>query len=151
MTRQLALSLVLLLAPGVTAVSAQEPFKLTVQTSQEHGSFIADAQGRALYMFEADTRGEGQNKAVSTCFDACAEAWPPLIVGNEPAGGEEVQADLIDSVARRDGDMQATYGGWPLYYYVRDQGPGMTTGHDIEDFGAEWYLVTPEGEKLDEH
>lgn len=42
--------------------------------------------------------------------------------------------------------MQVSYGGWPLYNYVKDQGPGQTTGQDIEGFGGEWYLVSPSGE-----
>ena len=29
-------------------------------------------------------------------------------------------------------------------------GPGETKGHDIEEFGAEWYLLTPEGEKAED-
>jgi hypothetical protein len=27
--------------------------------------------------------------------------------------------------------------------------PGDTKGDDIEEFGAEWYLVTPQGEKAE--
>ena len=33
--------------------------------------------------------------------------------------------------------------------YLPTMEAGDVTGHDIEDFGAEWYLVTPEGEKAD--
>ncbi len=39
-------------------VLAQEAV-LTVQKSDKHGDYIADANGRALYMFEADTQGKG--------------------------------------------------------------------------------------------
>jgi predicted lipoprotein with Yx(FWY)xxD motif len=46
--------------------------------------------------------------------------------------------------------MQVTYGGWPLYYFVQDQGPGEATGQDKHGFGGEWYLVTPAGEKAQE-
>jgi hypothetical protein len=31
---------------------------------------------------------------------------------------------------------------------VKDVGPEDVTGHDIEDFGAEWYLVSPAGEPV---
>jgi len=56
-----------------------------------------------------------------------------------------VRAQLLGTVQRRDGAMQVTYNGWPLYYYARDQNPGDTNGQDVEGFGGEWYLVTPEG------
>lgn len=130
---------------SVAAVAQDAATTLTVRESPEHGSYIADGEGMSLYMFEADTQGQGETAAETTCYDDCAEAWPPLI-GEEPQAGEGAQADLIDSIERRDGQMQVTYNGWPLYYFVRDQNPGDTTGHDVEGFGAEWYLVAPDGE-----
>ena len=50
--------------------------------------------------------------------------------------------------------MQATYNGWPLYYFAEDFVAGDINGHDFEEFGGEWYLVTPDGGALgepDEH
>ncbi|HEX2257308.1 MAG TPA: hypothetical protein VHG92_11525 [Afifellaceae bacterium] len=122
--------------------------RLTVAESAEHGEYVADGEGWALYMFEADTRGEGETEAQSTCYESCAEAWPPLVVDEAPEAGDQLQADLIGTIERRDGALQVTYGGWPLYYWAQDQEPGQTTGHDIEDHGAEWYLVAPSGEQL---
>lgn len=140
-----------LAVPAAVAAAAQDgAATLTVQTSEEHGPYVADGDGRALYMFEADTRGEGETEAVSNCEDACAEAWPPLIA-ESPKAGEQMQAELIGTIERRDGQRQVTYNGWPLYYFVRDENPGDTNGHDIEGFGAEWYLLTPAGEKVGEH
>ena len=40
-----------------------------------------------------------------------------------------------------------TYGGWPLYYDVEDTRPGDTAGHDVDEYGAKWYLVAPSGRK----
>lgn len=123
---------------------------LTVQNSAEHGAYIADAEGRALYLFEADTQGQGGAGAMSTCKDDCAAAWPPLTSANPIQAIEGVSRDMIGTIQREDGTTQVTYNGWPLYYYAKDQAPGDTTGHDIEDFGAEWYLLTPEGEKAED-
>ena len=148
-SRRIALAaagLLFSLSPFSAAAQSNTAATLTVQDSPEHGTYVADGDGRALYMFEADQRGQGNAKAVSNCSGACAEAWPPLIVQGTPAAGDQVQADLIATISRPDGTMQATYGGWPLYYYVKDQGAGQTTGHDVEGFGAEWYLVTASGE-----
>lgn len=142
----LGAALVLAVASASPAGAQDAAAELTTETSPEHGAYVADAEGRALYMFEADQQGEGEQQAVSNCYDACAEAWPPLTSQGEPQAGEEIQADLMATTERRDGSMQVTYGGWPLYYYVQDQGPGQTTGHDVEGFGGEWYLVNPSGE-----
>ena len=52
------------------------------------------------------------------------------------------------------GKEQATYNGWPLYTFAEDFVEGDVNGHDFEEFGGEWYLVTPEGGALgepDEH
>ena len=120
---------------------------LTIQKSDKHGEYVADADGRALYMFEADTQGKDGAGAASACKDDCAGAWPPFTTEGTTEVSEGVSADLIGTLKREDDTTQVTYNGWPLYYYVKDQGPGDTTGHDIEDFGAEWYLLTPQGEK----
>jgi predicted lipoprotein with Yx(FWY)xxD motif len=47
--------------------------------------------------------------------------------------------------------MQLTYNGHPLYYYYYDDdhGPGTTAGQGESSFGANWYLLTPAGLKID--
>jgi predicted lipoprotein with Yx(FWY)xxD motif len=109
------------------------------------GRYLADSSGRALYLFEADKGAQG-----STCYDACAQAWPPVITSGLPSSlSAELDGTKLGTVARRDGTLQATYAGWPLYYYVKDRSAGDIHGQDLMDFGAEWYLVTPAGGKLE--
>lgn len=128
-----------------SAPVATQPAVLTVGRTPEHDSFVADAAGRALYMFTADQPG------TSNCFDACARMWPPFIspTGTPRAGAAGVQPNLIGTIERRDGSRQVTYGGHPLYYYQRDQGPGRAQGQDVHESGGEWYLVTMGGTKLE--
>lgn len=141
-----ALTVPLLMPGTLPGVAYAAGDTLAVATSGEHGKYLVDREGRSLYLFEADTQGKGDRQAVSTCYDACAEVWPPLIVETALEAG----ANLVGTTLRNDGRIQVTYNGWPLYHYVKDQRPGQTTGHDIEDFGAEWYLLRPEGEKVGE-
>ena len=109
-----------------------------------YGRYLTDGDGRALYMFMADTRGKQ-----STCYDACAQAWPPALAGSAKVElGPNLDRGKLGSVTRRDGSKQLTYGGWPLYYYVKDTGPGQVKGQDVRGFGAEWYLVAPDGKKI---
>jgi len=142
-----ALSLVAMALAAGSAL-AQESATLMVATNPEHGQYLADGEGRALYLFEADTQGKGGAAAMSACKDDCAVAWPPLVTAGAPQPGEGVSAEMVGTVQRPDGTMQVTYNGWPLYYFAKDQSPGDTMGQDIEGFGAEWYLLTPAGEKV---
>jgi predicted lipoprotein with Yx(FWY)xxD motif len=103
-----------------------------------------DAEGMSLYLFEAD------GELNSTCYDACAQAWPPLLSEGESIAGEGLDKGMLATFKRTDGSTQIAYNGKPLYYFARDQSAGDTKGQDIEGFGAEWYLISPEGEKVEE-
>jgi len=114
--------------------------QLAIQESDTYGEYIVGTDGRPLYLFTADTQGES-----SACYDACAEAWPP--VNGAAAAAAGLDASLVGTITRADGSIQATYNGWPLYEFARDIGT-EPTGQDIESFGGEWYLVGPEGEEV---
>jgi predicted lipoprotein with Yx(FWY)xxD motif len=113
------------------------------------GTYITDSEGRSLYMFEIDEQGgEGSSEgAASKCSGDCAATWPPLLTDGEPTLEGDINKDLVGTFQREDGKMQVTYNGWPLYYFAKDQAAGDTTGHDIDSFGGEWYLLTPAGEE----
>ena len=130
--------------------SAMAQAKLITAQSDKHGSYLTDATGRAVYLFTADKQGTGEAKAVSNCHDACAQAWPPLTTAGEPQAGTQAQASLLGTIERKDGKMQVTYNGWPLYYFTKDQPQGQPTGHDVHGFGGEWYLLRPQGTKVAE-
>lgn len=127
------------------AAPAESGATVTVASSAEYGSYLADRQGRALYLFTADETG------TSDCSGACAAAWPPYLVsqGTPSAAGAGVQTSMLGTLQRADGRTQVTYNGHPLYYFAKDAGPGQVTGQDVDAFGGEWYLVTPQGEKLE--
>jgi predicted lipoprotein with Yx(FWY)xxD motif len=103
------------------------------------GSILVDGQGNTLYLFTSDTQGEA-----TTCTDGCAAAWPAL-TGTVTAG-DGVDESLIGTVANADGTEQATYNGWPLYYYAQDSGPGDTTGQGV---GGVWWVVDGEGNAIE--
>lgn len=108
------------------------------------GTALVDGTGRALYLFEGDTG------TASTCAGACASVWPPLPAPADPAAATGTgPAAQLGSTPRGDGTNQLTYHGHPLYYYVGDQNPGDTHGQGLNQFGAHWYLVQPDGAKLD--
>lgn len=122
--------------------AATEQAAAVMLADSDVGEIIADGQGRSLYLLTADSPGE------STCFDACAAAWPPFTVEDDPAAGEGVDQSLLGTIDR-DGAMHVTYGDWPLYYFQGDGGPGETAGQGIESFGGVWWLVGPDGQAIE--
>ena len=138
-----AFGLLSIAAPGPGAVHAAEAAKVAVSQKEPVGDYLTDAEGKSLYLFEADSEN------TSTCYDDCVAAWPPLLTEGAPTGDDKVDASMLSTIEREDGSTQVTYNGWPLYYFVKDQAPGDTEGQDVEGFGAEWYLVSPEGEKAE--
>ena len=101
------------------------------------GEILADGEGRTLYLFLPDEQG------ASTCYDGCAQNWPPLEAPAE--AGEGVDASLLATSERDDGTQQVTYNGWPLYYYAADAGPGEVNGQGVGDV---WYVVDAAGEAV---
>lgn len=121
---------------------AQTGDQLTIVQSPELGDYLKGPRG-PVYLFTGDTKGR-----TSACYDACAEAWPPVTGELEVSG--ELDPSLIGSITRTDGTKQLTYGGWPLYRFTRDSRGGEPTGQGIESFGGEWYLLGPDGQKVEE-
>jgi predicted lipoprotein with Yx(FWY)xxD motif len=122
---------------GASSVSVAN---VTITTADgPAGTYLTDSAGRALYLWVADSPGK------STCSDACAQAWPPLISTSAPAAANGVDASNIGTATRPDGSKQVSYDGHPLYYFAGDTGPGQTTGQGSNGFGAKWWLVATSG------
>jgi predicted lipoprotein with Yx(FWY)xxD motif len=51
-------------------------------------------------------------------------------------------------VRRRDGRLQVTYAGHPLYYYVGDRRPGEVLCQAVAEYGGTWYVVAPDGRAI---
>jgi predicted lipoprotein with Yx(FWY)xxD motif len=107
----------------------------------ELGTILVTSEGMTLYDFHKDKGGE------SSCYGACAGAWPPLLTEGDPQAQGAADRGLLGTTKRKDGTVQVTYNGWPLYTYVGDQEPGEANGNDIDQFGAEWYALQPNGEE----
>ena len=54
---------------------------------------------------------------------------------------------MLGTTKRKDGSMQVTYNGHPLYTFVGDKKPGEGNGNDTTAFGAQWYALLGNGEE----
>ena len=107
------------------------------------GTILTGPNGHTLYLFEKD-------KGIkSRCNGACAAAWMPFTAQGKPSAGAGLKPALFGTTMRSDGSTQVTYGGHPLYYYIRDKAAGQTTGEGSKAFGAEWYAVGANGKKVE--
>jgi len=107
------------------------------------GKALVDGQGRTLYLFEADKGTK------SACDGACAAAWPPLTTTGKPTAGSGIAAAKLGTSERGDGTTGVTYNGHPLYYYAGDSAPGQTSGQGLDDYGAEWYVLSASGNAIE--
>jgi predicted lipoprotein with Yx(FWY)xxD motif len=96
-----------------------------------------------VYMFEGD------KGSTSSCTGACAQAWPPVPASGTPSGTPPAQTSLIGTTTRPDGTKQLTYKGHALYYFVKDKDDGDAYGEGVKAFGANWYVLKPNGSKID--
>jgi predicted lipoprotein with Yx(FWY)xxD motif len=117
---------------------AADDAETTIETStSELGVILVDGSGMTLYAFLPDERGD------PTCTDECLDNWP--LVDGPAAAGEGADDELIGTVQHPSGDAQATYNGWPLYYFVGDPVPGDIEGQGLADT---WYVLDADGEPL---
>jgi predicted lipoprotein with Yx(FWY)xxD motif len=140
------LFVVVLVAATFSAPAASRPVgttatkpTLTVRSSA-FGRILFDGRGRALYAFTKDPpRGR------STCYGACATAWPPYFKAGALRAGTGVRRALIGTTRRRDGRTQITYADRPLYYYVGDRKPGQVLCQNVREFGGLWLVQRASG------
>jgi predicted lipoprotein with Yx(FWY)xxD motif len=126
-----------------TPPKAKNGTKATVGVAtSSFGNILVDSQGRTIYLFKKDTGTK------STCFDACATDWPPVRVSGKPKAGGGLNASLLGTTPRSDGNRQVTYNGHPLYLFEGDSSPGDTNGQGITAFGAAWYVESPAGNAI---
>ena len=110
-----------------------------VAAESDFGTMLFDATGQAIYLFDVETTSEPR------CYDACAEAWPPVLTKRQPVAGEGLDAALLGTVERADGTTQVTYGDHPLYFYAHE-GKNEVLCHDVFLNGGNWYVVQPDGD-----
>ena len=84
--------------------------------------------GMTVYVFDKDAGG------TPACYDACSKQWPPYLAKSH-GKMEEGWA----TVKRKDGRVQSTYDGKPLYFYSGDKTKGDKTGDGI---GGVWHIVS---------
>jgi len=124
-----------------TAALASTETSTIALRSTAVGKVLVGANGRTLYLFTAD------KGAKSVCYGKCATYWPPLIAG-KPTAGAGLNASRLGTTKRKDGKLQVTYNGHPLYYFALDKKAGDIKGQGVVHFGGTWWAVSAAGAKV---
>ena len=113
------------IVPGVTDVRV-------ITYEGEKVELLTNVKGMTLYTFDPD----GSNE--SNCYDACAKAWPPVLITQAIADRLE---DDFHFAKRKDGTLQLTFDNHPLYLYVGDKKAGDMNGDKL---GGVWHVAIDE-------
>jgi predicted lipoprotein with Yx(FWY)xxD motif len=125
-------------AVGSAQAASGAAARVSVRSS-EYGKAVFGPSGKVVYAFGAD-RG-----STSHCYGVCANAWPPLLTTAAPLAGSGVEAKLLGTTKRKDGTLQVTYNGHPLYYYAADKVGKIMCQH-ANMHGGLWLIVKPNGQ-----
>jgi len=100
------------------------------------GSVLVDSKGMTVYEFTVDKGTK------SECYGGCAAAWPPVTASGQPTAGQGAVAADLGTTKRKDGSLQVTYKGHPLYTFAADGAPGEANGNESE---GTWFVLDEAG------
>jgi predicted lipoprotein with Yx(FWY)xxD motif len=106
------------------------------------GTVLVNSEGMTVYMFAKD------QGTTSSCYGSCEQGWPPVLAEGKPTAGEGAMSSQLGTTERKDGTMQVTYAGHPLYTFVEDKAPGEATGNESTAFGGKWSVMDEAGEAV---
>ncbi len=110
------------------------PADVLTRESDDFGTILTDHAGRTLYFFSPDVDG------MSNCEGDCINNWP-VFYEEDVTVAEGLNPDDFGSIDRGSGEMQTTYKGWPLYYFINDAAPGQVEGDGLID---KWFVAKPD-------
>jgi predicted lipoprotein with Yx(FWY)xxD motif len=126
-------------APAASAAAADRSTVRVEVAQSSLGPILTDQNGRTLYAFTNDKGG------TSSCTGQCIATWPALVSRQAVGTGAGADKALLSQTTRAEGTVQATYGNWPLYYYVGDVGPGDVDGQGVDGV---WFVVGADGKLI---
>jgi predicted lipoprotein with Yx(FWY)xxD motif/plastocyanin len=105
------------------------------------GKILTNGRGFTLYLFAPDSRNR------DTCIKkkGCLSVWPVVATAGNPIAASGVKKSRLGAIRLKNGVLQVTYAGRPLYGYAGDRHPGQTSYVGIRQFGGKWFAVDGRG------
>lgn len=122
--------------PGTSGTIIGSNIALGTDGNATLGTYLIGYTGLPVYTKDGDT------ESASTCYEECAKAWPPYLVGSEDninqlKSGVKGKTGVL---VRADDTVQMTYNGKPLYFYAADTSGGNALGDGINGV---WHVAKP--------
>jgi predicted lipoprotein with Yx(FWY)xxD motif len=130
-------------ATGTSAAGASSTALIGTKHNALGTVLAAGPKKLTVYMFEGD------GASSSRCSAACASVWPPVTSTGAARTAGGAMTSHLGLITRPDGKTQVTYNGHPLYLFARDKDHGDSYGQGIKSFGSAWYVLAPNGNKID--
>ena len=104
-------------------------------------NIVVTGRGHAVYELSGDSKTHPKCRKGNGCF----QIWPPATVSSRRhlTKGAGVKGRL--GTWRRNGILQLTLAGHPLYRFSQDSRRDMATGQDLHSFGGTWHVVLAAG------
>jgi predicted lipoprotein with Yx(FWY)xxD motif len=107
-------------------------------TQQSKVEAIAVRKGLAVYTLSGDSKSHPKCTAGNGCFNV----WPPVKLSSAKPLSKAPGIKGKLGTWKRDGFIQLTLGGHPLYRYAGDGNrKNIATGEAINSFGGIWHVV----------
>jgi predicted lipoprotein with Yx(FWY)xxD motif len=127
---------------GAWFVATVPFYNLLLENNAAVGTYLADDNGRALYMFADDAPAAAGVPAASKCAGVCSSNWIPFDIQIQAVIPAALNAADFTHFTRGDGKKQLAYKGYPIYRYSKDAHPGDISGNGINGI---WFLARPQG------
>jgi predicted lipoprotein with Yx(FWY)xxD motif len=128
-TGAIALTAFALFTQSMAHAGYPDPAPVAVKSKTISLEILTDPNEMTVYTFDRDQEN------VSNCYDVCAEHWPPVLLPQ----GAKLELPL-GSLVRKDGAVQLSYRGKPIYTFADDHNPGDINGDGVRGV---WHLVRP--------
>jgi predicted lipoprotein with Yx(FWY)xxD motif len=102
---------------------------------------VINGKGRAVYTLSGDTTRHPKCTKANGCFSF----WPPVTVSSTKSVSKAPKVKGRLGTFKRNGIIQVTLGGHPLYTFSNDHQKHHATGEDLNGFGGIWHVIKAAG------
>ncbi len=112
--------------------------KVTNQSgSTKTEGIVVNSKGRAVYTLSGDTTKHPKCTKANGCFSF----WPPVTVKSAKGMSKAASVKGKLGTFKRNGIIQVTLGGHPLYTFANDHQRNNATGEGVNGFNGIWHVV----------
>jgi predicted lipoprotein with Yx(FWY)xxD motif len=131
----------LAVAKTLTLQTARSASVTNTAGSTKTEGIVVNSKGRAVYTLSGDTPSHPKCTKTGGCF----QFWPPVTVSNAKGLSKAAGVKGKLGTFKRNGIIQVTLAGHPLYTYSGDHQKNNATGEGINGFGGIWHVVKDAG------